>query len=217
VSVTSCTYVGTRTCRARPARVPRRAQFHVVRHSHLTTLDRPLVVRGDQLSNDSPERLQSSGLRGGLMREPEAPTAVYRAMRNAPDGLPAIGRSGKALGVRLPGADVVDVHPDADGNVHPTHDEKAQGLSVTLNDPRNGRPHHVPIAMGGTARCPMYELAVTSIVAPLELQPDAPNHGVIRPARSMTLGDYDQSLEATRPHWRITDVARFPPLYRRAQ
>jgi hypothetical protein len=133
-------------------------------------------------------------------------------MREDENGLPLCGRSGKLLGVRLPGADTVDVHPDADRNVAPEHDGVAQGMSVTTGDPRRAQPHQIPVAMGGSARCPMFELDEAAIADPLELFRDAPNHAVIRPVRTMSLEEYDRALEATRPHWRKTNVTQFPPL-----
>ena len=142
---------------------------------------------------------------------------IYRAM-TAESGKPAVGQSARKLGIR-PGTDI-DVHPS--GNVLPGNN----GMSVA---PYwwSLEAHRIPkrflgreyVDETGTAR--MLDFAAGSnndelfrmgsgsfaegpLTAELSLVVDVPGkHGVVSPARIMTLTMYEASLAATRDQWEI--------------
>jgi hypothetical protein len=122
---------------------------------------------------------------------------LYRAMRDD-RGLPALGRSGRALGVRLG----FDVEPDLGGRLGPD----SGGLSVAIDDPVPLPGHRrPPECAAGTARDPLWVLDATALGPELAYRPlpAAPElFGRIEPACRLTVGEFEHALAATRASWR---------------
>ena len=155
-------------------------------------------------------------LSGTRMTEPS--TRMYRSMvpNDRTPARPSVGRSARELGVRVG----VDVHPDESGNVGPN----GEGMSVsrslaTLPDhrcPRRLRALH-PGASGNDAdrvfRLGYGAFVRGAVAAGLRLRPDdkpAPGHGtvthgVVEPAKSVPLGDYERDLAATQEPWDVDE------------
>jgi hypothetical protein len=68
----------------------------------------------------------------------------------ADGALPMVEQSGRGLGVRADGKHA-DVHPDAEGLVHP-----GAGMSVAPDDPMLLQQHRRPIEYGGTGDDPLW-------------------------------------------------------------
>lgn len=110
---------------------------------------------------------------------------------------------------RMLGAAPKDIAPDGAGNVHPGR----HGMSVAPS--LRSLPSHLipkrlrllaPDAIGSNTSSIWCHgdgaFLDASIVAPhLELRVDSPDHGVVAPASTMPLADYQQALAATRPNW----------------
>jgi len=129
---------------------------------------------------------------------------MYRAMKEAPDHLPELGRSSRMLGVRVsrPGAvpekpPQFDVYPDLDGYVAPRW-----GMSVAMDDPRGLPRHRRPQSLGGEGRDPVFWLLVSLLGKGLSVYEDRAPHAVIEPAERCPLMTYEAALSATRPSWR---------------
>lgn len=136
---------------------------------------------------------------------------AYRPMRGD-NGRPQLGESASTLGVRVP----TDIAQDAHGNVSP---DGNHGMSVRPSidalleeaaafvpkrykekDPlrfRNAAGSNslivFRIGKGSFCRAPIGEK--------LTLSPDRPNHGVIEPARTMSLADYKAAIADTQTDW----------------
>jgi hypothetical protein len=129
---------------------------------------------------------------------------LYRAMIVAQDGLPEIGRSPRALGVRLgdqaPNEDVAAVLPG--DPVRPGEG----GMSVTPNDPRGLVRHRRPLEFGGTGKDPVWEIDSEVLPPELSFRQDKPTHGLIEPSPGtmITLGEFQSLLHSTRRLWKIT-------------
>jgi hypothetical protein len=125
----------------------------------------------------------------------------FRSMTPAPDGLPAIGRSARMLGVRVP----QDVSPDAAGYVLP----ETGGMSVAPESLWNLPHHRRPRGMGRGSTGPIMDHVFS--VGPESLHdndltarrdPKAPAiHAWIEPARKALLEHFERSLAATRSSW----------------
>lgn len=134
---------------------------------------------------------------------------VFRSMRKDQDGLPSIEQSSSALGVR-PG---IDVDIDSQGRVL----ANGKGMSVSPNwrdlnlsrVPKRLR-HLLPGARGSNNvfcfRRGDGPFESSTFAEGLILQPDSPTHGVVAPAESGPLADYEAALAATRSDW-IVDEA----------
>src|SRR5262249_34038562 len=114
---------------------------------------------------------------------------LFRAMREDTDGLPALGASGRSLGVR-PGnmlsSDVAAMNPNdlvvpGDG-----------GMSVTPDDPATLPFQRRPKSLGGKGRDPVWYLEEGDLAPDLNFNQDSPTHGTIEVVRPMTL----QELQA---------------------
>ena len=117
-------------------------------------------------------------------------------MTPAADGLPAVGQSARALGVRPPTDPTPDVLADP---VSPG----GGGLSVAPLDPQNLPPFRRPAALGGRGRDPVWVIAAHDLGPDLAFRRDSATHGLIEPARPMTLLEYETALAATRTRWRL--------------
>lgn len=124
---------------------------------------------------------------------------LYRAMKAATDGLPEVGPSARALGVRpadrAPNNDVPAADPT--DTVSPGH-----GMSVAPHDPANLPVLRRPVALGGRGTDTVWELDVADLGPDLRFNQDATAHGLIEPARDMALAEYQAALAATRDRWR---------------
>lgn len=136
---------------------------------------------------------------------------IYRVMEEG-DGRPRTGDGRNLLGAR-PGS---DVHPDADGNVHPV----GQGMSVNIcicSVPVRivpGRLQHLRRGAIGDDERRVWrngsgDFTAGPIAPGLEFQPDAKtppvSHGVVRPDAVMPLADYQSALTATQEQWEINE------------
>lgn len=126
----------------------------------------------------------------------------YRAMKEAPDGLPVVEQSSRGLGVRVG----VDLAPDESGAVHPG----GGGMSVSPSSLWNVPPHRRPrrLGRGSTGKDADRVFWADSHVFPrhaLVVRPD-PNrpeqHAFVEPARTMVFEAYQEKLVATRSDWR---------------
>ena len=137
---------------------------------------------------------------------------MFRVMTPTDDNRPAVGSSARLLGVRVPPAQHVDIEPTSDGMVSPG----TSGMSVSpsfatlppLRVPERLRAHYRGargrdedrvFTMGEGA----FEAA--RVTERLDLLPDRPGHGVVRPARVMSLDAYQAALADTAPDWRIEE------------
>jgi hypothetical protein len=115
------------------------------------------------------------------------------------DGLPLIGRSARRLGVRL-----LDRVPNNDVDAASEVDilQPGKGVSVAPDDPaylaKNRRP---PQVNGGVGKDPVWVIDTDDLGPDLLFIRDKPTHGVISPARPMTLGEYEMALAVLRSKW----------------
>jgi len=114
-------------------------------------------------------------------------------MREDFAGAPMVGPSARMLGVR-PNVDV----PVAAGDVQPN----TGGMSVAPDRPVNLHPLRRPAAYGGTGRDPIWWIDTASLGDDLVYRPDTTTHGLIEPARTMSLDEFQNALEASKPYWK---------------
>jgi hypothetical protein len=143
---------------------------------------------------------------------------MYRSMEIDADGMPKTGRSAKHLGVRILG-DYRDIDVDEAGYVL----LNAKGMSVAPEAkylyPGLVRKDLWHIVEGARANNPNLRIwrigagafVEAEITPELVLKPDQPlkperPHGVIAPAKIMTVADYEQALADTRPSWVIDET-----------
>lgn len=133
------------------------------------------------------------------LREEEAHPAsgtagrmIYRAMREDPAGGPVIGPTARTLGVRSQ----VDI-PVAAGQVQPN----TGGMSVALDRPENLHPLRRPPRYGGSGKDPVWRLHTDQLGSDLQFREDSATHGLIEPARAMSLDDFQRHLADTKPLW----------------
>jgi hypothetical protein len=117
------------------------------------------------------------------------------------DGLPAVGRSARMLGVRTP----QDVRLDATRRVVPG----TGGMSVAPDSMWNLPNHRRPRAMGRGSTGPVHDhvfsvlpgtLSDNALVA--RRDPSAPVlHALIEPLERVVLEEFERALGATRPGW----------------
>jgi hypothetical protein len=134
---------------------------------------------------------------------------IYRSMKKAEDGKPAVEASGKGLGVRgMPVNGVADVDLDDQDNVI------LNGKGMSVAPAWRSLPYFliperlkdkVPRARGSdqlrcftTGEGPFADGPVADA---LELLVDKPIHGVVAPAGLVALDRYQADLAATRDAW----------------
>jgi hypothetical protein len=118
---------------------------------------------------------------------------AYRAMGEDSGGAPMIGPSARKLGVR-PNVDI----PVTVGQVQPN----TGGMSVAPDRPENLHPLRRPPAYGGTDKDPIWCIDIASLGGDLVFRPDSATHGLIEPARTMSIDEFQTALEATKPYWK---------------
>jgi len=129
---------------------------------------------------------------------------MFRIMKRDDDGMPKVGESATTLGVR---AHEVDL--DADGNAIPGD----KGMSV------NPRWQDAPLSMipkrfgtGGRGSDTNFcfcrgegEFKQGPCGPGLELLPDSPTHGIVRPAALTPRAMFVAALHATRSEWVVDE------------
>lgn len=125
---------------------------------------------------------------------------LFRSMKEEPDGLPMVGPSGRMLGVRPGNAATPDVLAvQASDMVWPNQG----GMSVAPHDALHLPKHRRPPSLGGTGQDPIWYIEIDEVGRDLQFRQDSAAHGVIEPLRSMTLQEYQDALESTRPRWKL--------------
>lgn len=125
---------------------------------------------------------------------------LFRAMREAPDGLPELGRSARMLGVR-PGT-----HPTPDVPAVAATDPVRPndgGLSVAPDDPTRLPRHRRPASLGGTGIDPVWVLDVADLPAELTARQDTPAHALVEPTVPIPLADFEAAIAGTRVKWKL--------------
>jgi hypothetical protein len=131
---------------------------------------------------------------------------VFRAMRKDRDDLPTLARLATALGVRIG----IDIDIDSQNNAIANN----KGMSVSPAwrqlpifripkrlDPRGQGSNNTYCFKRGTGSF------LQGAFAPgLELLPDSPTHGVVRPTQLVQLSQYENDLAATRAEWQIDET-----------
>ena len=130
---------------------------------------------------------------------------MFRVMKKDGDGKPTVGQAFANLGVRPRDIDV-----DAHGNVIPN----AKGMSVAP-EWRVMNMFVIPrrLGTGGRGRDNTYcfrrgegSFQQCACGQGLELLPDSPTHGVVRPTQIVPLNQYLADLAATREEWQIDET-----------
>jgi hypothetical protein len=122
---------------------------------------------------------------------------VFRAMKQEPDGLPRIGRSGRELGVRIEGPHI-DIATDETGMVEP----KTGGMSVAAGSAKNLPKPRRPRSLGGEGRDPVFKIAAADGPRSLCIRVDNHPHALIEPGERVPLSVFETDLESTRTFWR---------------
>ncbi len=125
---------------------------------------------------------------------------LFRSMKEASDGLPTVGPSGRMLGVRpgtTPTPDVLAVQ--ATDLVMPDQG----GMSVAPDDAMHLLKHRRPSSLGGTGQDPVWYIEGSELGPDLRFRQDRRTHGVIEPAQPMTLQEYQVALAGTRSRWQL--------------
>jgi hypothetical protein len=118
-------------------------------------------------------------------------------MKETHAGLPEVGESARALGVR-PGIDVPAT------NLHDLVNPGEGGLSVSPDDPLNLPTFRRPPNFQGTGKDPLWSIRDADLRPDLRYRPD-PNkagHGFVEVARPMTLREYQLAVARTQQLWR---------------
>lgn len=121
---------------------------------------------------------------------------VFRGMKDD-GGVPALGESKTALGVKFPG----DLDVDAAGMAK--HNEK--GMSTSPDSPYNLPPFRRSIEWGGETKHPVWAINLDKLnTDTLNWHEDNPGkHGVVRPAHDMPYTKFKSALESTQSDWKI--------------
>ncbi|MBI1832482.1 MAG: hypothetical protein HYR84_13645 [Planctomycetes bacterium] len=129
---------------------------------------------------------------------------VFRVMKRDADGLPTVAPSASALGVRPS----VDIDVDNQGNAVVNF----KGMSVSPSW-RDISIFRIPKRLGGQGSNNTFCFKMGTgafqqgLLSPgLELFPDSPTHGVVRPEKSVALQKYESDLAATRGAWLIDEA-----------
>lgn len=122
---------------------------------------------------------------------------MYRAMAED-TGRPRVELSAIGLGVRL--ADRAP-HNDVDALAATDPVTPGKGMSVAPSDPALLPPLRRPASLGGIGKHPVWEIDEAELGPDLRFRQDTRTHGLIEPARPMTLAEYLSALVLTRDRW----------------
>jgi hypothetical protein len=129
---------------------------------------------------------------------------VFRVMKRDHDGQPIVAAASNALGVR-PGIDI-----DVDQQNNAISNDKGMSVSPSWKDISLRR---IPRRLGGQGSNGTAVFAFGSgpfqqavVAHGLELLPDCPAHGVIRPTHLVPLFQFEADLSATRAEWQIDET-----------
>jgi hypothetical protein len=131
---------------------------------------------------------------------------VYRAMRRDANGLPTVAQSASALGVRL-GTDI-----DVDAANNTVVNDKGMSVAPAWRQLHLFRiPKRLGVGGQGSNNTFCFRTGAgafqqTAFAVGLELLPDSPTHGVVRPTQAVPLAQYESDLAATRADWQIDEA-----------
>jgi hypothetical protein len=74
-------------------------------------------------------------------------------------------------------------------------------MSVAPDHPGNLHSLRRPRAYGGSGKDPVWYLCIALLSDDLQFRQDSATHGMIEPARAMSIDDYEKALAATKPYW----------------
>jgi hypothetical protein len=130
---------------------------------------------------------------------------MFRIMKKGADEKPTVGQTATTLGIR-PG----EIDLDASGNVILND----KGMSVNP-EWRAASIFLIPKRLGTGGRGSRTSHCFRRGTAPfqqapcgagLELLPESPTHGVVRPAQPVLLAQYEADLHATRLEWEVDET-----------
>jgi hypothetical protein len=123
-------------------------------------------------------------------------------MKSGSDGLPQLGRSARMLGIRTANEMTKGEEPDVTVK---EPDEIIQpgtgGMSISPDSATNLPPFRRPASLGGRGKDIVWVIDVTDLGQDLQFRQDSATHGLIEPAREMTLLEFEQAIETTRSKW----------------
>lgn len=128
---------------------------------------------------------------------------VFRIMKKDAQGKPVIGQTATSLGIRLR-----DIDMDVDGKVI-CNDKGMSVRPVWQDSPLRLIPKRLGGRGGDNTHCfrrgdgPFVQSACGE---GLELFPDSPTHGVVRPVQTILLASYEAHLHATQQEWEIDET-----------
>lgn len=114
---------------------------------------------------------------------------MFRAMKQDSEGYPAVGRSGRTLGVRVDGP-----HRDLPIAEDDTVAPETGGMSVALDKAGNQPKPRLPRALGGEGRDPVFRLFAGVLPETLIVRPDRYPHACVEPGRRCPLPDFESAL-----------------------
>jgi hypothetical protein len=75
-------------------------------------------------------------------------------------------------------------------------------MSVAPDRPENLHPLRRPPVYGGSGKDSVWYIGVALLGGDLHYRQDSATHGLIEPARAMSLADFQAALEATKSYWK---------------
>jgi hypothetical protein len=125
---------------------------------------------------------------------------LFRAMKEAADGLPEVGPSARKLGIRRGDQTPCDVAASTPSDIVGPGDG---GLSVAPGDPAFLIRHRRPASLGGTGTDPVWVIELADLSPDLTARQDSPKHVVVEAAIPMALADFEDLIAATRVEWKV--------------
>jgi hypothetical protein len=124
---------------------------------------------------------------------------LFRAMKEAADGLPEVGRSARTLGIRPGNRTPCDVPAITPSDIVGPGD----GGLVTADDPALLIRHRRPASLGGTGTDPVWVLELADLSPDLIARHDSVTHVLVEAAIPMSLADFEAQIAATRVQWKV--------------
>jgi hypothetical protein len=130
---------------------------------------------------------------------------MFRIMKMDADNKPLVGTAAMTLGIRPSEVDM-----DDEGNV--ICNDKGMSVNPEWRDaPLFLIPKRLGTGGRGSNACYCFKRGTGPFQhgpcgAGLELLPDSPTHGVVRPAQLTPLASYEASLHATRLEWEMEET-----------